>query len=299
MSIEFLIFFLITFLWIISARQAFFQLTRGRIRKLENENAILAKKMEKWLEHKPAYQIVYRILLFFNIAIIASLCFNIFNNFVFYKHFSNSQVSSVFLNVIPHVIVAAIITVFLVILAEAVTRIFVIKYDIQILKITMPLIRLLHCTFLYPFVIFINFINKKVQSSQNIEEDDIITTEDEILSLLENDSFSDLDDNSLEEDERQMIKGIFELDNTTVTEIMTPRVDVIAIPSTSSLDAAVKLFIESGHSRIPVYLKTIDEITGIILAKDFLNTDNIIDKNLSQLSHKPCLYLRQSKSANY
>ena len=287
MSINFLIFFLITFLWIISGWQAFIQLTRGRIRKIENENTALAKKIEKWFEHKSVYQIVYKILLFFNVAIIASLCFDISQNSVFYKHVSSSQAFSIFWYILPHVIVAVIITVLLIILAEIIAKIIVNKYDVQILKTTMPLIRLLYCTFLYPFVIFINYINKKVQSSQNIEEDDIITTEDEILSLLENDPHSGVVDSSLEEDEKQMIKGIFELNNTDVTEIMTPRVDVIAIPSTSSIDVAINIFIESGHSRIPVYLETIDEITGIILAKDFLNTDNIVGKELSQLSHMP------------
>ena len=287
MIIETLIFFIITFLWIISGWEAFSQLTRGRIRKLENENSILAQKVEKWFENKAAYQIVYKIILFFNIAIIASLLFDIAHNSVLSKHFSYSQTSPTFWYIILHVFISAVLTVFLVILAEIVTRFFVIKYDIQTLKITMPLIMLLHYTLLYPFVIFINFVRLKVKRSQNIEEDDITTTEDEILSLLENDSTSGFDDNSLEEEEKQMIKGIFELNDTDVKEIMTPRVDVVAISSTSSIENAVKLFIDSGHSRIPVYLKTVDEISGIILAKDFLDTENIIGKNLTQLTHKP------------
>ena len=287
MIIETLIFFIITFLWIISGWEAFSQLTRGRIRKLENENSILAQKVEKWFENKAAYQIVYKIILFFNIAIIASLLFDISHNSVLSMHFSYSQASSTFWYIILHIFISAVLTVFLVILAEIVTRFFVIKYDIQTLKTTMPLIMLLHYTLLYPFVIFINFVRLKVKRSQNIEEDDITTTEDEILSLLENDSTSGFDDNSLEEEEKQMIKGIFELNDTDVKEIMTPRVDVVAISSTSSIESAVKVFIDSGHSRIPVYLKTVDEISGIILAKDFLDTDNITGKNLTQLTHKP------------
>ena len=287
MIFEILIFFLITFLWFIAGWEAFSQLTRGRIRKLENEDSVLAKKVEKWFEKKAAYQVVYKIILFFNIAVLASLIFDISHNTIFYKYFSCNLSSFSFKCVIPHILIAAMITVFLVILAEIITRIFVVKYDIQTLKATMPLISLLHYTLLYPFVLFINFIKQKVQRSQNIEEDDITTTEDEILSLLENDSTSGFDDNSLEEEEKQMIKGIFELNDTDVKEIMTPRVDVIAIPSTASIEEAVRLFIESGHSRIPVYLKTIDEITGIILARKFLNTESIAGKTLSELSHKP------------
>ena len=287
MSAEILIFFLITFLWIISGWEALTQLTRGRIRKMENDNTILAEKAEKWFDDKAAYLIVYRIILFFNIAIISSLLFDISQKTKFFEFLSNSDNSSLFWSIIPHIFIAAIITVFLVILTEAITRILVLRYYTQTLKMTMPLVILLHYTLLYPFVIFIEFVKRKVRHSQNPEEDDLTTTEDEILSLLENDSVSGPDDNSLEEDEKQMIKGIFELNDTDVKEIMTPRVDVIAIPSTASIDIAVKIFIESGHSRIPVYLKTIDEISGIILAKDFLNTDNIIGKTLTELSHKP------------
>jgi len=289
MIIEILIFFLITFLWTISGWEAFSQLTRGRIRKLESENSIFAQKAEEWLENKAAYQIVYRIILFFNIAIIASLIFDIFHKTKLYKYFSVSLSLPylAFWHIILHIFIAAIITVFLVILVEIVARIFIIKYDVRILKITMPLIRLLHYTLLYPFVIFIKFIKQKLQSSQNIEEDDITTTEDEILSLLENNSTSSTDENSLEEEEKQMIKSIFELNDTDVKEIMTPRVDVIAISSVASIEQAITLFMQSGHSRIPVYLETIDEIIGIILAKDFLDTDNIAGKSLPQLSHKP------------
>jgi putative hemolysin len=287
MTIELLIIFFIIFLWINSGLEALSQLTRGRVRKLENENSNLAQKAERWFDGKTAYQIVFKIILFFNIAVIASLLFEIFHNTTFYRYFSNSKETSIFWYIIPHIVIAAVVTVLLIVLAETLARFFVAKYDIYILKITMPLIKLLHYTLLYPFVLFINAVKHKVQHSQSTEEDDITTTEDEIMSLIENDSSSGLDDNSLEEDERQMIKGIFELNNTDVKEIMTPRVDVIAIPSTASIDAAIKLFIESGHSRIPVYFKTIDEIAGIILVKDFLIQEECIGKTLSELSHKP------------
>ena len=210
------------------------------------------------------------------------------------KHSDRTETISAFWYIIPHIAAAAIITVVLVILTETVARFFVVRYDIQTLRTIMPLIKFLHCVFLYPFVMFINFIRRKVQRSKSIEEDDITTTEDEILSLLESDSASSSDDTSIEEDEKQMIKGIFELNDTDVKEIMTPRVDVVGIPSVASLEDATKLFIKSGHSRIPIYQNTIDEITGIILAKDFLNAENIAGKSLAQLAHKP-IYIPESK----
>ena len=292
MIIEILVFFLITFLWFISGWEAFANLTKGRTRRLESENKALFKKVEKWHKNKSAYQIVYKFILFFNIAIIASLVFALSQNIIKYTIYTGASTS--FWYIMPHIIVAAIITLILVILTEIIARFFVIKYGIQTLKITMPLVKLLYYTLLYPFVMFIDVTKQKIQRSQNDEEEDITTTEDEILSLLENDSTSNKDESSLEEEEKQMIKGIFDLNDTDVKEIMTPRVDVIALSSKASLEKAIKLFIESGHSRIPIYQNTIDEISGIILAKDFLDTQNIEGKDLTQLSHKP-IYIPETK----
>jgi len=98
------------------------------------------------------------------------------------------------------------------------------------------------------------------------------------------------------EKEKQMIKGVFDLNDTAVREIMVPRVDVIAISSASSIERALRVFKESGHNRIPVYNRTIDEITGIIIARDFLDFAAICKKTLSELVHKP-VFIPESKSA--
>ena len=74
----------------------------------------------------------------------------------------------------------------------------------------------------------------------------------------------------VEDDEREMISGIFELEDTTVREIMTPRIDIIAASVASSLDEVVQLIIDTGRSRIPVFEGTIDNVVGIVYAKDLL-----------------------------
>jgi putative hemolysin len=67
-----------------------------------------------------------------------------------------------------------------------------------------------------------------------------------------------------------MIRGVFDLDNTDVREIMTPRVDIIGIEMNEPIESAFKMFTESGHSRIPVYEESVDNIKGILYAKDLL-----------------------------
>ncbi len=74
----------------------------------------------------------------------------------------------------------------------------------------------------------------------------------------------------IEPEEREMIEGIFSFGDTTVREVMIPRVDIVALEETASIDEALNTIITTGHSRIPVYRETIDHIVGILYAKDLL-----------------------------
>ena len=79
------------------------------------------------------------------------------------------------------------------------------------------------------------------------------------------------DNHEIEQEEREMIRGIFGLGETAVRSIMVPRTDVIALSADEDFKNMVKTIIKSGHSRIPVYGDTIDNITGFLYAKDLLS----------------------------
>jgi len=74
----------------------------------------------------------------------------------------------------------------------------------------------------------------------------------------------------LEEAEQEMIEEIIELPETTAGEIKVARTDMVAVSEEASLAEAVRVVLESGHSRIPVYRETLDEIAGVLHAKDLL-----------------------------
>lgn len=74
----------------------------------------------------------------------------------------------------------------------------------------------------------------------------------------------------VEEDEEEMIHGVFELTRTVAREVMTPRPDIVAFPEAASLDAVLDTAAESGYSRFPVYRESIDDVTGVVLMKDVL-----------------------------
>ncbi len=90
--------------------------------------------------------------------------------------------------------------------------------------------------------------------------------EEEIKSLVETGQES----GEIEEQEKKLLHSVFEFGDTVAREVMTPRVDIDAAPIHSDPADLIKLIVESGHSRIPVYQDTDDVIVGVIHAKDLL-----------------------------
>lgn len=74
----------------------------------------------------------------------------------------------------------------------------------------------------------------------------------------------------IDQGEREMIEGIFSFGDTRVREVMIPRMDIIALEADATLDEALACMIERGHSRVPVYEESIDQIVGILYIKDLL-----------------------------
>lgn len=75
---------------------------------------------------------------------------------------------------------------------------------------------------------------------------------------------------SLEEEERALIHSILEFGETTVREVMISRVDMVSLPETATLDEALEAIRDSGHSRIPMFREHLDNVIGLVYAKDLL-----------------------------
>ena len=91
-------------------------------------------------------------------------------------------------------------------------------------------------------------------------------TAEELMILVERGS----EQGVIEAEEQQMIGAVLELGQQRVHEGMVPRIDIQALPSTAPLDEIVDTIIREGHSRIPVYEESIDNVIGILYAKDLL-----------------------------
>ena len=284
MHTEIVIFILVLafFLWLISAFDALVHFSGGRIRRIETKDHELAKKSEDWLENKHAYETVFRFLIFLSLSSLTGFLF-----FFIEKYTSIEELYLI-------VLTAMMGAFFIVIIFEIINEGIIARFDLPLLKITMPWIKLLRYSLFFPFVFCIETLRGKIDEWQQQDDDEErATTEDEILSLVDQNEFGG-EDSSLEEDEKRMIKGVFDLDNTDVREIMTPRVDIVGINLTESIDKAVQLFVESGHSRIPVYEKNMDNIKGILYAKDFLDKKRIKNKTLTQIARSP-IFIPETK----
>ena len=91
-------------------------------------------------------------------------------------------------------------------------------------------------------------------------------TEEELRATLEASAQS----GAIEEDEKEIIRNVISFGDTDVRQVMTPRIDIKAVDAGAGLPALLDLIVESGHSRIPVYENSVDNVVGIVHAKDLL-----------------------------
>lgn len=116
---------------------------------------------------------------------------------------------------------------------------------------------------------------------------------DDILSLVEREEAS----GGVEEEERRMIRGVIGLEDKMAREIMVPRIDIAAADIEDGIEEVSTIVIERGFSRVPVYRETIDDIVGIVYAKDLLRAasdGNGRDRRVSELLRDP-VFIPESK----
>ncbi|MGB9177464.1 MAG: hemolysin family protein [Methanoregula sp.] len=117
-------------------------------------------------------------------------------------------------------------------------------------------------------------------------------TEDEIKEWID----VGKEDGTIEQDEQDMLYSVLEFGDTTAREIMTPRVNVIVMDEAISFEEAIRIFNETGFSRIPVYHDQIDNITGILNVKDVFSAmvSHRKDSTIREIMYDP-MFVPESK----
>jgi CBS domain containing-hemolysin-like protein len=103
----------------------------------------------------------------------------------------------------------------------------------------------------------------------------------------------------IEEDEQEMITGVLHLDEAMARDIMVPRIDIVAVSKDVLISEAVDVAIQHGHSRIPVYGENIDNVLGVVYAKDMLRYVNEQHEGMTVEPHvRPAYIVPESKRIN-
>ena len=118
------------------------------------------------------------------------------------------------------------------------------------------------------------------------------------MSLVEQDAAEEAETGTLEASERRMIRGIFDLGETLVKEIMTPRVDIEALQTRTTFQDAKRKIVECGHTRIPVFRNSIDDIIGVVYSKHLLDDEKLREANtLEHIMQEP-VFIPETKNVD-
>ena len=161
------------------------------------------------------------------------------------------------------VISTAVITIVVLIFGEISPKSLAKEYPESFAMFSAPIMRIL-MVILTP-VNFLFSLLKKLLSMVFHKEGDSGITEEELVTMVDQAEI----EGGLDQHESKLIRSAIEFNDMEVDEILTPRVDIVAVEDTDSMDDIAQAFAESGYSRLPVYHEDIDDIIGVIHEKDF------------------------------
>lgn len=176
----------------------------------------------------------------------------------------------------------AVMTVAVLIFGEVCPKSAAKKSPEKFARFSYPFIAFL-CVVLTPITIMLRGITKLMSLRKSKDED--VITEDEILTFVEEAEL----EGGIDEQEGELIRSAVEFNDLEAQEILTHRVDIVAISEDEELEKIERFFCDTGFSRLPVYSDTIDNIVGVIHHKDFYNKvkngecklDGIVNKVVS------------------
>lgn len=160
-------------------------------------------------------------------------------------------------------VATVLLTVVTFVFAESMPKTFAIHHPERVALMVAPAVDLL-TRLVYPLARLLVGVSNVILPGKGSPEG-IFVSEREIRTMVDS-----ADSGEVEADERRMIHSIFEFGDTVVREVMTPRPDMVAVEEGTELAEVMRVIVEHGYSRIPVYSGDTDSIVGVIYAKDVL-----------------------------
>ena len=163
----------------------------------------------------------------------------------------------------PSVLSTAVLTVIVLIFGEITPKFFAKAYPEKMAMLLYPF-AISFYYILYPANLLFSGYQKLISVVFKIKPDDTITDE-QLMTIVDEAE----EDGTLKEEESELIRSALEFDDLEVGDILIPRVSVEAVPINASMDNIMKVFQDTGYSRLIVYKDTIDNVLGFIHEKDF------------------------------
>lgn len=138
------------------------------------------------------------------------------------------------------------------------------------------------CVLLTPVNFLFEKWNKLLLRIFHVKKDETVTEDDLITIVTEAENVGGID-----EGEGQIIRSAIEFNDLSVEDVLTPRVDVVAVSISDTPDKIRKTFRSSGFSRLPVYKGTVDNVLGVINQKDFYENVLLEHKKLASIISSP------------
>ena len=263
---------------ILIAINAFFAMTEiavislnaTKLKKMEEDGDKVATRLLRMVEHSTSFlstiQIGFTLAGYLGSAFAADSFSDGLTSWL-YNTVGFQVLSYQALNSVSVVIITVILSYFTLIFGELVPKRIAMQKSMQVAKIASSVITAL-ATVMRPVIWFLTFstntVLKLLRLKTTSEEETV--TEEEIRMMV------DLGEErgTIDSDEGEWIDNVFEFGETTVREAMTHVSELVAIPVDATQDEITKVIRESGRSRIPVYAKNLDDILGILNAREFL-----------------------------
>jgi CBS domain containing-hemolysin-like protein len=228
-----------------SSEVALISITRAKVRTLVNEGKHGSKALAA-LKEKPD-RLLITILIGNNIVNVAAAALA---TAVAIRVFGDVGVG----------IATGLVVIILLVFGEIGPKIYATRASDSFVLWVAPIIHFLS-RILIPVIWLVERVSPKFGMGEMSEQ---AVTEEEIKEWID----VGKEEGTIEQGEQDMLYSVLEFADTTAREIMTPRVDVIAMEDSVSFEEAIRIFNETGFSRIPVYHDQIDNITGILNVKD-------------------------------
>jgi CBS domain containing-hemolysin-like protein len=151
---------------------------------------------------------------------------------------------------------------------------------------------------LLPLIATFDYLTRQVNriTGGQSEIESTYVTREEIRNIIETGERAGV----LEEDEREMLQRIFRFTNTIAKEIMTPRLDMEAVPKEATIGEAIETCVQSGHTRLPVYDGSLDNVLGIVHVSDLVRDYNYGENDGIELDDliEETLHVPESKNVD-